>query len=512
MLGEQSTEIYELNKNPGNHEPKNLGTIRQLSLHLSPSEYINIEVEVMPLKDSLSQPKQRGKHSPLPNTAPTATKTNKANMTDSERDKSLQQLLTRLEPMESMLKALKDEISNLTTQIQEIRSTTEDLKTDTNDLKDSANDLIRKADEDVNRLAELIAVNNRQQETDRRNYLLMECRVHVLESVNKKLTYQINDQENQARLQNIKIDGKAEEENENLMDYAGQLFKIVNPSFDTGSVMAARRLGKKPTAQDVTVNQKKWRPRTILVTLKTVIERNAVFFARTNLMKSENYRNIYLNDDVTAMTHKLRDDFRSVAVLARAEGMDVKVHGDGIILNNRKYRHQEADILPDKVTMERAKNIIKGQGLYFHSEHSFLSNFYPAPIIDNEIIYKTAEHRYQAMKCTMAGEKGRAKQVINAGTPLEAKKIGDLIQDTPNWRKDRLKIMEGVLEQKYQQNPDLAKRLINTGELTLHEATTNTFYGIGATLHSRELRDMSYKGQNKLGLALQELRGKLKVN
>ena len=42
-----------------------------------------------------------------------------------------------------------------------------------------------------------------------------------------------------------------------------------------------------------------------------------------NFKGTNNYKGIYLNDDVTPETRKARDDYRSVAVLARAQEADV---------------------------------------------------------------------------------------------------------------------------------------------------------------------------------------------
>jgi predicted NAD-dependent protein-ADP-ribosyltransferase YbiA (DUF1768 family) len=66
-----------------------------------------------------------------------------------------------------------------------------------------------------------------------------------------------------------------------------------------------------------------------------------------------------------------------------------------------------------------------------------------------------------------------------------------------------------ILRLKYELNPNRTQKLKERGDKKLYEATKNSYFGIGATLHSREMRDIFYKGLNKLGVLLQELRTEL---
>lgn len=109
----------------------------------------------------------------------------------------------------------------------------------------------------------------------------------------------------------------------------------------------------------------------------------------------------------------------------------------------------------------------------------------------------------------MAGDLERHCAIVNARTPLEAKRIGDQIQETPEWRQAREDTLRAIIDMKFDQNPQLAIRLIKTRDLTLHEATNNSFYGIGAALNSREMRNKQFTGQNKLGAALEDKRTRL---
>ncbi|KAL3095527.1 hypothetical protein niasHS_004786 [Heterodera schachtii] len=70
--------------------------------------------------------------------------------------------------------------------------------------------------------------------------------------------------------------------------------------------------------------------------------------------------------------------------------------------------------------------------------------------------------------------------------------------------------MERILFHKFDQNPDLAERLISTGEKFLVEAShSDRFWGAGATID--DIRQWNFTGRNTMGQLLMELREKLRV-
>ncbi len=66
------------------------------------------------------------------------------------------------------------------------------------------------------------------------------------------------------------------------------------------------------------------------------------------------------------------------------------------------------------------------------------------------------------------------------------------------------------LTAKFQQNPHLAHYLVNTGEKSLVEANDN-IWGNGLSLYHKEgLNPMAWKGQNRLGISLEQVRTQMK--
>lgn len=141
----------------------------------------------------------------------------------------------------------------------------------------------------------------------------------------------------------------------------------------------------------------------------------------------------------------------------------------------------------------------------FSGPEHFLSNFYPCSITYNGWTFKTAEAAFQAQKEPI--EK-HLKALSEFETGLQAKKYGGKsakkMHPRVDWDDVRIGIMEEIVRAKFTQNPELAKELIETGDVELQEYRVHfpdTFWGMGPK-----------GGQNNLGKILMKLRTELKQN
>lgn len=134
----------------------------------------------------------------------------------------------------------------------------------------------------------------------------------------------------------------------------------------------------------------------------------------------------------------------------------------------------------------------------FDGDYAFLSNFYEAPTVINGITYPTNEHFFQAMKTEDPEEQ---RKIAEASTPGQAKRLGRAVKLRDNWDSVRIGWMKFGLEQKFSQHPELAQKLIDTGNAWLIEGNTwhDTFWG-----------QCDGVGQNNLGALLMALRDELK--
>lgn len=136
----------------------------------------------------------------------------------------------------------------------------------------------------------------------------------------------------------------------------------------------------------------------------------------------------------------------------------------------------------------------------FWGDYRFLSNFYPSPFVDDVgYTWPTVEHYYQAQKALNVDD---FNVVAACKTPGQAKRAGSKVEMRPDWDQVKTHIMFGALRWKFEQNPDLAQKLIDTGDAELVEGNTwgDVFWGYDTKLN---------KGQNVLGQQLMILRGLL---
>jgi ribA/ribD-fused uncharacterized protein len=144
---------------------------------------------------------------------------------------------------------------------------------------------------------------------------------------------------------------------------------------------------------------------------------------------------------------------------------------------------------------------------WFRYEYWFLSNFGDSPIVVPvspvipdwmwEKCAPCVENAYQAAKYPLDA---LGKYAFYARTPGMAKGYGRKPGIRGDWNKKRLPVMWVLLITKFQQNPDLARQLIATGNHMLAEGSRkDTFWG-----------QVSGVGENHLGLMLMEIRDLLR--
>ena len=136
----------------------------------------------------------------------------------------------------------------------------------------------------------------------------------------------------------------------------------------------------------------------------------------------------------------------------------------------------------------------------FHEEpYQFLSNFYEARIEYGGLTYGSSEAAFQAQKCLTEEEKLRFTEM----GPGRSKGAGRRVQLRPDWNDVKLGIMEEIVRAKFAQHPELAARLLATGDKTLVEGNRwgDAFWGV----------DMGTgQGENHLGKILMKVREELK--
>eukprot|EP01132_Coremiostelium_polycephalum_P002623 gene2623-3252_t len=111
-------------------------------------------------------------------------------------------------------------------------------------------------------------------------------------------------------------------------------------------------------------------------------------------------------------------------------------------------------------------------------------------------VWKTSEHYFQAMKFEGTPH---YFEVLKAGTPGDSARMGRSRSRPlrPDWEEVKDQIMFDIVLAKFQQNKDIQKILLETGEAKLVEHTYNdSYWGDGG----------DGTGRNQLGITLMKVR------
>lgn len=136
----------------------------------------------------------------------------------------------------------------------------------------------------------------------------------------------------------------------------------------------------------------------------------------------------------------------------------------------------------------------------FHTEgYEFLSNFYCVPITYNGLTYQNSEAAFQAQKVLDDEE----KLPFTTASARQAKSLGRMVNLRRDWEFVKVNLMLEITRAKFRLNPDLAEKLLATGNAMLIEGNSwnDTFWGVDSK---------NGKGENYLGKILMCVRSELK--
>lgn len=126
-----------------------------------------------------------------------------------------------------------------------------------------------------------------------------------------------------------------------------------------------------------------------------------------------------------------------------------------------------------------------------------MSNFERSPQVVDGIIYPTNEHYYQAQRSNLIEFHDWIKDAPN---PFAAMKAGRALRPHEvifDWDTKKFEVMLKGLRAKYSQNLVLRKKLLDTGDMSIHEnSPTDMVWGI--------------KGKDMLGKLLMQVRKELR--
>lgn len=136
--------------------------------------------------------------------------------------------------------------------------------------------------------------------------------------------------------------------------------------------------------------------------------------------------------------------------------------------------------------------------MVFRGKYQFLSNMYSAPFEWDGRTYKNSEAAFQSAKSLDP----EVRDEFSEMTGVVAKREGKRVLLRRDWEEVKDDIMEEVVREKFLQNPDLLKKLIDTGDMELVEGNRwhDKYWGVDLA---------SGEGENHLGIILMRIREEL---
>lgn len=148
-------------------------------------------------------------------------------------------------------------------------------------------------------------------------------------------------------------------------------------------------------------------------------------------------------------------------------------------------------------------------------ENKEFSNFYETNFLLDGVEYKSAEHAYQGMKAKTFGDEEMFAKILKAKSAQSSKSFGKKVKDYKEdvWAEKKDKVMKDILRAKFTQNLELRTKLLDTDDKVLANADSrDKYWGIGTSANTTMAKDPAkWKGENKLGKILEELRTTIKA-
>lgn len=237
-------------------------------------------------------------------------------------------------------------------------------------------------------------------------------------------------------------------------------------------------------------------------------------YIRKMVLSTKNYTKdldtkCYVNEDLTQEARDLRASLKVIAESAQMLGHETKITGNKLIIDSEPYQPDELGAVSPTILQASKREKHLENGIAFRGDRSIFSNFFPAPMIVDDVEYSSVEQYFQYEKATQCGDENQARKIMNKSNPWYIKFAGKKVEETAEWKKNRLYTLHKGIFAKFDQNAPLKQALLNTAGLELYEATTDLFYACGIDLDSPKWLTGDWPGQNVTGKVLMKVRREL---
>ena len=228
---------------------------------------------------------------------------------------------------------------------------------------------------------------------------------------------------------------------------------------------------------------------------------------------------MYASEDYPPEIEERRKVLRPI--FNKAKRMDAykgkcRLVADKLIIKGKAFVLQPVNNLadlPDELCPRKAAEKENEEILAFFSQGSPFSNFHPSPFEKDGVKYACNEQYIQAKKAEIFDDDNAHANIMKTTNPYEMKRIGNRVRNFvfQLWQKEAEAVATSGCMAKFSQNLELCKMLLDSGNKTLAEASTDSTWGTGEPLYSPGvLQKSTWTGGNLLGKVLMAVREELK--
>lgn len=354
------------------------------------------------------------------------------------------------------------------------------------------------------------------------------------------------------RKKNIIIRGVPEVAGEKLETTVGNFLETAGCSFDWTVVSRAYRLGRKrkatpepttgadsatkntepgtneaetadegeaegenttpKTTPDPTKNKEETPPRGIKLHLQNREQCQQIYGARTKINNKAEYKYVSMRPDSSRDDMMAERTVQQIYTLAKTNPKvtSAKMRGKSIEINGVLYRECDLDKIEiDGISPTEAAIREFDWGTCFQGHNAPLSNFYRCEI-KNKMGSKTFTSAEQYYCSVMANyhEQFETQRLIEATeNPYAIKAIAKRIRRKPEWYARSERVLADIVRAKFDQNPELKKKLIAYRGAVFRECTKCPYWGAGIFLSQATSTQTDISGyKNSMGKILENVR------
>ena len=271
--------------------------------------------------------------------------------------------------------------------------------------------------------------------------------------------------------------------------------------------------------RDLTIKK----PPPVLVAFNQLHVRSALLRLKPKLGTIPRYVSVFINPYEPIEFRRNKATFRKIAYKAQQDGKIVLVRNEWIQIDEYVYYVADLDKIPDQYKptpmpntneLESGKNCDPVQpmeetngaagsappklplkprsrtktyirikikltkaGLTFSGPSAFLSHMYNCDFTFDNTPYTSVEQGLHHIHATHDLEFEMAETIMDLYNAVDIKDVAKSLSDSEEWNKMAPKVLQQLNQAKYDQNPDLKQKLIETAPHPIVEATVDTKWG-----------------------------------